>query len=1497
MKLGIVIGIVFLFILPIQTYGEAIDDSGQPDQFENVTLNPVEETIMGGMGVFIENRGQWDPDILFVTSTSFGNTALCKDGIRHQVFLKGQEKPFDPLKKRETKISDSSIVTISFKEGSPYSIVGEDQVDTVYNFFLGNDPTHWASNVIGYESVLYNDVWPGIDIRYYQKNGLLKYDIIVSSGSNPDMIKMTVDGVSSVSLVQRSLIMRTPLGISLIDTAPTATYIDGSNIEVDFILDDSSYSFDLGPYDRSQIVVIDPNYNTDVIEFSTYFGGSGDEFPYQMSIDSVGCIYVIGDTRSSDFPTSQGCIQSGFGGAQDVFVFKIDKTGTNRIYATYLGGKLADWGSDIEVNSKGQAYISGYTASDNFPLTDDAYCNNLKSCDLFISCLDGTGSTLLYSTFLGGSDDDIHPHIDLDLNGDLYLVAGTFSKDFPITMNAYQNTLVNSGQETDMIILKFNLASMSLLYSTFLGGSLSEYPQSLVYKSNNIYIVGSTKSLDFNVTENAYQPNNAGKSDGYIIIFNLTTNCLTYSTYFGGNFVDGFSDLKLDLKGNIFTCGQTMSVNFPCTEGVIDKKEGGMYDGIVVGMSNMGKSLLFSTYLGGDGAEKLFGLDLDFQGNIHVTGSEEEEPPYGYRFNVTEGCLQETPGGGDAEVIYAKINNNGSVIVYSTFIGGSDIDDGQSIIYDNENDDAIILGSTLSADFPIRTGSFQNNNNGGSDIFIIKFNLSIHPSSPLNLKGNPGNSFVNLTWNIPENNGGSAIINYTVWGGISEDKLEKKYVVTESTFNDTEVENGITYFYAITARNRAGSGPFSNVVSFRPAGVPSPPKDFKILSIGDKSINLTWNTPENLGGIGISILAYNLYKLKKGETNPMIIPIQSTSSKYTDLFVDNGVNYSYSITSVNEIGESLHSASICAIPMTVPTIVRDITYKAGDGFIHLYWTEPENNGGSPIINYSITRQGVSSKTVLLGPNVRDLNDTNLVNGNLYRYTIRAKNIAGFSPPAEEISDTPLSAPSPPTAFTLEAHPGSILLTWGLPDSDGGSPIENYLIYRKNDDGSWERVKTVLPSEFSSTESSLVNGHIYFYRISALNHANRESVPTAELNATPMDNPGVVLNLKVDAGDGFVQIFWNEPSSDGGSQILKYEIMRKESSSIFTNLNFVDFPVTSYNDTAVTNGIKYQYQVRAFSAFGNGTPVEIGDIMPSGIPSPPSSIKASAWNESVEITWTKPEKDGGLPILTIRIYRGTSLSSMVNIFEAGLSQWSYKDTNLTNGVKYFYTLAAVNLKGEGRQSEPVNATPVGLPSAPLSVILKVLSSSIQISWTVPELTGGSPILKYFIYRSIGGGAWIKISEVAGDQTKYLDENLEKGIEYRYRVTAINGQGEGPQSVEQVMNINKESNKIFAPIIFVSLPIILILTVGIILFLVLRKRNKTSIVNEEKTNEMAIPLESSSPDQTSVEPAPEESIPFPENIDQIQQHIIMNEVPIEQKMNETISEDTVTNSDQL
>jgi hypothetical protein len=496
-----------------------------------------------------------------------------------------------------------------------------------YNYFIGNDPSRWASNVHDYAQVTYDELYKGVDMNVYAFGPNLKYDLIVEPNADASQIKIEFEGLDRLSIEQGNLVMSTSIG-DFTEQKPYAyQVINGYKSEVPckFILKGNAISFSISKnYDRSLPLIIDPT-----LIFSTFTGSTADNFGYTATYDAAGSMYLGGLVHGPGYPVTTGAVQ-----------------------VNYAGG-------------------TGPTPPGH---------GNDYACDYGIMKLSGAGNDVIWATYLGGSDNETPHSMVVDNNGDLIIYGRTWSGNFPTTANAYDKTYNGSG---DIVVSKISNSGSVLLGSTYIGGSgmdgVNYDPtepghgnlkvnygddargEVITDASNNIYVATCTQSSNFPTTPNAYQTSFGGNQDGCLFKLNPDCSSLTWSTYIGGSNDDACYSLDL-FNGDVFTAGGTMSSNFPATNGTLHSGfQGGTMDGFVAHFSADGSQLLQSTFLGTSQNDQVYFVKLDKSSNVYVYGQTNGSYP------VTAGAYS-NPNSGQfihkldpalASTIYSTVFGNG----------------------------------------------------------------------------------------------------------------------------------------------------------------------------------------------------------------------------------------------------------------------------------------------------------------------------------------------------------------------------------------------------------------------------------------------------------------------------------------------------------------------------------------------------------------------------------------------------------------------------------------------------------------------------------------------------------------------------------------------------------------------------------------------------------------------------------------------------------------------
>ena len=664
---------------------------------------------------------------------------------------------------RTTDNGQSSVLRLALLNANPDAWVnGADELPGKANYFIGNNPKRWRTNVPTYSRVRYHHVYPGIDLIYYgNQGGQLEYDFVVAPGANPGAITLGVrpegdrnskienrnsagraspyiarDGDLIIPGAWGNVHMHSPIvyqeqepGVrsqeseyqdeerkskienrnSTTEDQQPRTFNRQSTIvnrqfrQGRFVLDDRNHvRFAVGPYDRTRPLIIDP-----VLYYSTNLSGNLGGAEGGIAVDSSGSAYITGGTDSADFPTSNP-LQANLQGQGNCFVSKLSPDGSELVYSTYLGGSDIDYCTGIAVDSSGNAYVTGETWSSDFPTVNSFQANSKTatpssaSATAFVSKLNSTGSALIYSTYLGGSTQDSGSGIAVDTSGSAYVTGTTFSSDFP-TSAAFQATC-NNCPSGDAFVTKFNPSGAALTYSTFLGGSSGSFANAIaVDTAGEAYVTGGTLSYDF-PTANPLQANNhSSQGNAFVTKFNPAGSALLYSTYLGGSGRDVGAGIAVDSSSSAYLTGSTTSTDFPTRDPF--QSSSNIYGAAFVSKLNpSGSALFYSTYLGGN-------TGSDSSTNVSNTGAGIAVDAAGdaYVTGATEAvdfptvnAIQATcpdVSAGCGSAFVTEFDPAGTALVYSTYLGGSSYSEGYGIAVDSSGN-ADVTGENDATDFP-----------------------------------------------------------------------------------------------------------------------------------------------------------------------------------------------------------------------------------------------------------------------------------------------------------------------------------------------------------------------------------------------------------------------------------------------------------------------------------------------------------------------------------------------------------------------------------------------------------------------------------------------------------------------------------------------------------------------------------------------------------------------------------------------------------------------------
>ena len=670
---GIRLAIALLSLLTMAACG-TVPASVMPAKSDDASRAQIIDTFGKLPLRFEANPGQTDEQVKFLARGT-GHTLFLTPTEAVMVFTKREQTAKSRLQGARLRPEEAVHVTrtvlrMTFVGANPEPrVVGAEELPDKANYFIGNDPAKWRTNVPTYARVQYTDVYPGIDLIYYGSQRRLEYDFVVRPGADPRTIALGFQGADKLEVdPQGDLVLHTGAGEIRQRKPVIYQEIGGVRREIagGYVLKgESRVGFHVAVYDTSRPLVIDP-----ALVYSTYLGGSADDAGVGIAVDAAGNAYVTGSTASANFPTTAGAFQTTLGGGGvgfDAFVTKLNSTGSALLYSTYLGGSNNDdSGVGIAVDGAGNAYVTGSAFSTDFPTTPGAFQSSFGGVrDAFVTKLNPTGSTLVYSTYLGGTGDDGGVSIAVDTAGSAY-VSGFAQAGFPTTTAAFQPGF--GGGPYDAFVTKLGSTGSALVYSTYLGGSGDDevFGGLAVDASGNAYVTGFTTSANFPTTPGAFQTTFGGAGplgfgDAFVTKLNSTGSMPVFSTYLGGSGDDFGAGIAVDGNGNAYIAGSTASTNFPTTPGAFQTTFGGsgplgLGDAFVTKLNPTGSALIYSTYLGGSGDDFATRIAVDVLPNpsAYVTGNTAST-----NFPTTAGAFQTTLGGvgpfGAGDAFVAKI--------------------------------------------------------------------------------------------------------------------------------------------------------------------------------------------------------------------------------------------------------------------------------------------------------------------------------------------------------------------------------------------------------------------------------------------------------------------------------------------------------------------------------------------------------------------------------------------------------------------------------------------------------------------------------------------------------------------------------------------------------------------------------------------------------------------------------------------------------------------------
>jgi gliding motility-associated-like protein len=716
---------------------------------------------------FIPNAGQWPAQVRYRLSIPGGALFVRNEGLTYVMYdAQAVANMHEAAHDTSVHITSPNIrqqgIHMNLRNAHMTSTpIPQSGSTTRYNYYKGSDPSKWASNLQAWKEVLMPNVYPGIDWKLSYGELGTKYDFIVAANTNPQQIRMDFTGANSVELRNNTLYINTEFG-EIVEQAPVAWQDLSSGrmaVTCQFMqYQDGSIGFDLGNFDSTQPLVIDP-----ALVFASYSGSTDDNWGYTATYDNFGNAYSGGIVFGANFATTAGVFEETFGGGQlDIGILKYTPDGSSALYITYIGGNSMELPHSMMVNEYDELLIFGTTGSTDFPTTSGAFSNQFQGgpnttfengyiqipngIDIFVLRLSADGSNLLASTYVGGTGndgfngnttlvknyaDEIRGALWVDANNNVYVGTSTSSTDFPVSSDAIQSTIGGGGQ--DGVVIKLNGNLSQLLWSTYLGGSQADGIFYLVVdEAERVIVTGGTASNNFPVSSGAFQGTyGGGTTDGFISIIDSSGTNLIASTYIGSNVYDQSFIVGADKTDHVYIFGQTSHTGSQFNVNTAIGVTGG--NQFLMKLDPELTEVIWSTAFGNASGQPDISptaLLVDFCDKIYCTGWGGAVNSLGtttFGLPTTPDAYRSTTDGSDFYLLV--IDNQAQEMLYASFLGGTsspDHVDGGTSRFDRKGViyQSICAGCGGQSDFPITTPVHSATNNAGNcNNLLAKFDF------------------------------------------------------------------------------------------------------------------------------------------------------------------------------------------------------------------------------------------------------------------------------------------------------------------------------------------------------------------------------------------------------------------------------------------------------------------------------------------------------------------------------------------------------------------------------------------------------------------------------------------------------------------------------------------------------------------------------------------------------------------------------------------------------
>ncbi len=1130
-----------------------------------------------------------------------------------------------------------------------------------YNFFMGNKTSNWISDQASFSTLTYRNLWPGVDLVFTLDHGDLSYEIV----GDASLVTLEWSGADQTLATAGGMELLTSYG-TLID--------NGANIFRSHEIGNDNLVF--------------ATRGAGALLWSTLMGGSNNDSGTTIVAASNGDIFVAGETLSPDFPGTPGAYDEAFDNLLDIFISRFSNEGSQLVWSSFLGSSSNDYVNAIILDNNDNPIIGGRSGS-SYPTTSGAFDETFNggALDAIVTKLTNDGSSLIFSTYIGGNADEATFDLLQNSNGDLVCAGYTGSTDFPTTAGVIQNTF--AGPPYDFTVSILSSDGTTLNASTYIGGSDRDACRGLAIDSNgDFFLSGFTFSADFPVTAGTFQTTKGTIDDAALAKISGDLTTLYWATFIGGNNSERAHCIDLDASGDPVIAGYTASTDFPTSPGVLQENSNSGNDCFVAKFNSADGTRDWSTYVQGSSDEDILSLVVDANDNPLFTGWTNSS-----NFPVNNLGYDNTHNGGE-DIFVSRLSPDGTALLWGTFLGDTGDERALEVTLDAD-DNPIITGRTTSTSFPVSSWAYDQTHNGGTDAILARFdtgdaNLSISAASNQTACGS------------------STAVTFTYNPDLPHSPPMRGYSVR------IQAPLGLTF------------SP-SDISVLSPLGGVNDTFQIIETAAGDCTIDFSFLDQ----GAGLSTIA-DLFIIDMHGTADGLVTIGVASGDFRDLD-----NHPFDVDLLNTI-----DIAVDCTPPNVPTLDAEPLFTFGTSNT-LGWSD-ESATGAATYNVQASDQSdfsvISFESTFMAGLTYQF--TGLTNATTYYFRVISRDANNQeSVPSPSVFSTQ-DADGP--VSSVDALPALVPITFNVAytASDALSGIFDVELFYNFNGGTFAPVGsfTSSPISFTATDG---DGTYGFYTVATDNVGNIEVAPgvadaSTVVDTTPPNIPTLTAEPLFTAG-AVNTVFSSDESSSGAvsynfqiSQLGDFSVVDSESGNI---------PGLSYEFTGLTDGVIYFYRVAAIDNLGNVSGFSPIVSSTQDATAPVSSVDPVADQGSTTFDVAYTASDAGVGSITVELFANFEGGAFVSQGSFGTSPISFTAIN-GEGTYGFFTVATDGLGNIEVTPAAAQASCVLDLTAPASSVSAL--SAYQTTGVFTVIATGTDnlvgIAAFELFYSMNAGPW-------------------------------------------------------------------------------------------------------------------------------------------------------------